>query len=101
MSAHNTDTVPLTYPSEKNVSRHGAIAVGSSVRLTLKTEARLLGRGVPKVLVDALRAGGMVTQIITGTGKTWEWVSVRIRLLAPMDGANPYTTAAPDDLEPM
>jgi hypothetical protein len=101
MSAHDTDTVPLKYPSEKSVSRHGAIAVGSSVRLTLQTEARLLGRGVPKVLVDALRAGGRVTQIIVGTGKTWEWVSVRIRLLAPMAGASPYASEAPDNLELM
>lgn len=101
MSAHDIDILPLTYPSEKNVSKHGGIAVGSSVRLNLQTEARLLGRGVDKVLVDALRAGGVVTQIITGTGKTWEWVSVRIRLLAPMDGASPYSSASPEWLEPM
>jgi hypothetical protein len=97
MSTHDIDILPLTYPSEKNVSQYGGIAVGSSARLTLQAAATLLWRGVAKGLVDALRAGGKVTQIITGK----EWVTVRIRLLAPMDGAGPYASVAPDDMEPM
>ncbi len=98
MAPHDdTDILPLTYPSEKNVAQHGAISVGSSARITQQAAATLLGRGIGKALVDALRAGGKVTQIITGK----EWVIVRIRLLAPMDGADPYASVAPDDLKPM
>lgn len=92
-----SDTRPLKYPSEKNVSRHGAIAVGASVRITLRTELMLLGRGVPKTLVDELRAGGEVTQIIVGPC----WVSVRFRLAAPLYGDDRCTSAAPDWLELM
>ena len=50
MSTHDIDILPLTYPSEKNVSQYGGIAVGSSVRLTLQSAATLLGRGVARGL---------------------------------------------------